>query len=46
MWELNDDDPSTTVLDLPTMNTAELFQARTMLHNWITENISMRLATR
>lgn len=46
MWELNDDDPSTTVLDLPTMNTAELFEARKMLHGWITDNISMRLATR
>ena len=46
MWELNDDDPSTTVLDLPTMNTTELFEARKMLHTWIVENISMRLATR
>jgi anaerobic magnesium-protoporphyrin IX monomethyl ester cyclase len=46
MWELMDDDPKTTVLDLPTMTTAELFQARKNLHNWITDNISLRLATR
>lgn len=46
MWELCDDDPSTTVLNLPTMSTTELFEARTMLHSWITENISVRLATR
>jgi radical SAM superfamily enzyme YgiQ (UPF0313 family) len=46
MWELCDDDPSTTVLNLPTMNTAQLFEARAKLHGWITENISLRLATR
>ena len=46
MWELNDDDPQTLVLDLPTMSRADLFQARSYLHNWITENISLRLANR
>ena len=46
MWELNDDDPKTLVLDLPTMSKEELFQARTELHEWIVENISLRLANR
>ncbi len=46
MWELNDDDPKTLVLDLPTMTKAELFQARTELHEWIVDNISLRLANR
>jgi len=46
MWELNDDDPKTLVLDLPTMSKTELFEARTMLHEWIQENISLRLANR
>jgi len=46
MWELNDDDPKTLVLDLPTMSKEELFQARTELHDWIVENISLRLANR
>lgn len=46
MWELNDDDPKTMVLELDTMTRDELFEARTMLHNWIVENISARLATR
>jgi radical SAM superfamily enzyme YgiQ (UPF0313 family) len=46
MWELNDDDPKTLVLDLPTMTKEELFQARTELHEWIVDNISLRLANR
>lgn len=46
MWELDDSDPKTIVLDLPTMSKAELFEARHMLHTWITENISLRLANR
>jgi radical SAM family protein len=46
MWELNDDDPKTLVLDLPTMTKRELFQARTELHHWIVDNISLRLANR
>lgn len=46
MRELNDDDPKTPVLDLPTMTKDELFQARTELHEWIVENISLRLANR
>ncbi len=46
MWELNDDDPKTLVLDLPTMTKEELFQARTQLGTWIKENISMRPANR
>lgn len=46
MWELNDDDPQTLVLDLPTMSREELFQARTQLGTWIKENISMRPANR
>ena len=46
MWELNDDDQKTLVLDLPTMTKEELFQARTELHEWIVENISLRLANR
>lgn len=46
MWELCDSDPSTTILDLPTMTTAELFEARKGLHEWITDNISLRLANR
>ena len=46
MWELNDDDPKTLVLDLPTMTKTELFQARTELHEWIVDNISLRLANR
>jgi radical SAM superfamily enzyme YgiQ (UPF0313 family) len=46
MWELNDDDPSTLILDLPTMTKAELFQARTQLGTWIKDNISMRPANR
>jgi radical SAM superfamily enzyme YgiQ (UPF0313 family) len=46
MWELNDDDPKTLVLDLPTMTKKELFQARTELHEWIVDNISLRLANR
>ena len=44
--ELNDDDPKTLVLDLPTMTKAELFQARGELHEWIVNNISLRLANR
>lgn len=46
MWELDDSDPKTCVLDLPTMTKAELFEARHILHSWITENISLRLANR
>lgn len=46
MWELNQDDPSTCILDLPTMTKEELFSARKMLHDWVTENISLRLANR
>ena len=46
MWELNDDDPQTLVLDLPTMSRTELFESRTYLHDWITDNISLRLANR
>jgi anaerobic magnesium-protoporphyrin IX monomethyl ester cyclase len=46
MWELNDDDPSTLILDLDTMTKSELFQARTQLGTWIKENISMRPANR
>jgi len=46
MWELNQDDPSTCILDLPTMTKTELFEARKMLHDWVTENISLRLANR
>ena len=46
MWQLNWDDPDTTVLDLPTMSRQELFEARLMLHNWIVENISTRILTR
>ena len=46
MWELNDDDPSTLILDLPTMTKTELFEARTQLGTWIKENISMRPANR
>lgn len=46
MWELNDDDPKTLVLDLPTMTRDELFSARTQLGDWIKENISMRPANR
>lgn len=46
LWELNDDDPTTIVLDIPTMTKTELFEARKMLHDWVTENISLRLANR
>ncbi len=46
MWELNQDDPSTCILDLPTMTKTELFEARKMLHDWVPENISLRLANR
>jgi anaerobic magnesium-protoporphyrin IX monomethyl ester cyclase len=46
MWELCDEDPSTTILDLPTMTKTELFEARKMLHDWIQENISLRSAIR
>lgn len=46
MWELNDDDPTTCILDIPTMTKTELFEARKMLHDWVTENISLRLANR
>lgn len=46
MWELNDSDPKTCILDLPTMTKAELFEARKGLHDWITDNISLRLANR
>lgn len=46
MWELNQDDPSTCILDLPTLTKAELFAARKMLHEWVTDNISLRLANR
>ena len=46
MWELNQDDPSTCILDLPTLTKAELFDARKMLHEWVTDNISLRLANR
>jgi radical SAM superfamily enzyme YgiQ (UPF0313 family) len=46
MWELSSDDPDTCVMDLPTMTRAELHQARVHLHDWITENISLRLANR
>ena len=46
MWELSEDDPSTCILDLATMTKTELFEARKMLHDWVTENISLRLANR
>jgi radical SAM superfamily enzyme YgiQ (UPF0313 family) len=46
MWELNDDDPSTLILDLDTMTKQELFTARTQLGTWIKDNISMRPANR
>jgi anaerobic magnesium-protoporphyrin IX monomethyl ester cyclase len=46
LWELNDEDPSTIVLELPTMNKSELFAARKQLHDWVTDNISLRLANR
>jgi anaerobic magnesium-protoporphyrin IX monomethyl ester cyclase len=46
MWELNDDDPKTLVLELDTMTKDELFQARTQLGTWIKDNISMRPANR
>ena len=42
MWEFNDDDPSTFILDLPTMSREELFTRRTSLLTWIKENISLR----
>jgi radical SAM superfamily enzyme YgiQ (UPF0313 family) len=40
MWEQNHDDPTTLVLTLPTISKQELFDARVMLHKWITENIA------
>lgn len=46
MWELNDSDPKTCILDLPTMTKTELFEARKELHDWVTDNISLRLANR
>lgn len=46
MWELCDEDPKTVVLELDTMSKEELFSARRMLHDYITENISLRLANR
>jgi len=46
MWELNDDDPKTLVLNLPSMSKDELFMSRTKLHKWIVENISTRMANR
>jgi len=42
MWEFNDNDPSTFVLDLPTMSRQELFKERSKLLTWITETISLK----
>ena len=46
MWELNDSEPDTCTLDIPTMTKTELFDARRILHDWVTENISLRPVNR
>jgi radical SAM superfamily enzyme YgiQ (UPF0313 family) len=46
MWELNSEDPSTCTLDIPTMTKDELLEAYGMLHEWVTDNISLRLVNR
>jgi|SRR5580765_6964575 len=42
MWEFDDNNPSTFVLDLPTMTRQELFEERQRLLAWITSTISLR----
>jgi radical SAM superfamily enzyme YgiQ (UPF0313 family) len=46
MWELDPENPDTITMDIPTMTRMELHEARKMLHDWITENISLRPVNR
>ena len=46
MWELDPEDPNTITMDIPTMTRMELHKARKFLHEWITENISLRPVNR
>jgi radical SAM superfamily enzyme YgiQ (UPF0313 family) len=46
MWELDPENPDTVTMDIPTMTKMELHEARKMLHDWITENISLRPVNR
>jgi anaerobic magnesium-protoporphyrin IX monomethyl ester cyclase len=46
MWELDPENPDTCTLDIPTMTRAELHEARKFLHEWITDNISLRPVNR
>jgi radical SAM superfamily enzyme YgiQ (UPF0313 family) len=45
MWELSEDE-STCTLEIPTMTKSEVVEARKYLHEWITENISLRPVNR
>jgi anaerobic magnesium-protoporphyrin IX monomethyl ester cyclase len=46
MWELDPENPDTCTLTIPTMTKAELHKGRKMVHDWITENISLRPVNR